>query len=172
MAKKGVGHILLVEADGRLCGLVHQADLLGLRAGGAEMLIAAIAATRDLKAMVLVADQVRRRGAELFHAGMGVEALCQWMSGLNDLIAMRVIETHGGRIRPARRSPGAGSCSVPRAAWSRPSPPIRTMASSSAQPDAGDTEALRAAFLPFAQAVNDALHYCGFERCRGKHHGR
>ena len=31
----------------------------------------------------------------------------------------------------------------------------------------GDSEALRAAFLPFAQAVNDALHYCGFERCRG-----
>ncbi|MBP8285059.1 MAG: CBS domain-containing protein, partial [Chromatiaceae bacterium] len=89
MAKKGVGHILLVEADGRFCGLVHQADLLGLRAGGAEVLIAAIAATRDLKGMVLVADQVRRRGAELFNAGMGVEAICQWMSGLNDLIAMR-----------------------------------------------------------------------------------
>ena len=92
MAKKGVGHILLVEADGRFCGLVHQADLLGLRAGGAEVLIATIAATRDLKGMVLVADQVRRRGADLFNAGMGVEAICQWMSGLNDLIAMRVIE--------------------------------------------------------------------------------
>ncbi|MBP7983718.1 MAG: CBS domain-containing protein, partial [Chromatiaceae bacterium] len=92
MAKKGVGHILLVEADGRFCGLVHQADLLGLRAGGAEVLIAAIAATRDLKGMVLVADQVRRRGVELFNAGMGVDAICQWMSGLNDLIAMRVIE--------------------------------------------------------------------------------
>ena len=38
------------------------------------------------------ARQVRRRGAELFHAGMGVEALCQWMSGLNDLINIRVID--------------------------------------------------------------------------------
>ncbi len=55
-------------------------------------MIAAIGAARDMEAMVLAADRVRRRGAELFHAGMGVEALCQWMSGLNDLIGMRVIE--------------------------------------------------------------------------------
>ena len=39
MAKKGVAHLLLTEPDGRLFGLVSQADLLGLRAGGAESLI-------------------------------------------------------------------------------------------------------------------------------------
>jgi CBS domain-containing protein len=49
MAKKGVGHILLVEPDGRFCGLIHQADILGLRAGGAEELIGAIAAARIIR---------------------------------------------------------------------------------------------------------------------------
>ncbi len=166
MAKKGVGHILLVEADGRFCGLVHQADLLGLRAGGAEVLIAAIAATRDLKGMVLVADQVRRRGAELFNAGMGVEAICQWMSGLNDLIAMRVIEL----IEDEFDLPAVPWCWLLFGSEGRLEQTFTTDQDNGLifEPsNVGDTEALRAAFLPFAQAVNDALHYCGFERCRG-----
>jgi CBS domain-containing protein len=35
-------------------------------------------------------------------------------------------------------------------------------------PDPEATDSVREAFLPFARAVNDALHYCGFERCRGR----
>ncbi len=166
MAKKGVGHILLVEPDGRFCGLIHQADLLGLRAGGAEVLIAAIAAARDLKAMVLVADKVRRRGADLFNAGMGVEAICQWMSGLNDLIGMRVIEL----IEDEFDLPAVPWCWLLFGSEGRLEQTFTTdqdngLAFEPSNPE--DTEALRAAFLPFAQAVNDALHYCGFERCCG-----
>ena len=71
MAKKGARHLLLTEPDGRLFGLVSQADLLGLRAGGADALIESIATARDLEAMVLAADRVRRRGAELFHSAWG-----------------------------------------------------------------------------------------------------
>jgi CBS domain-containing protein len=33
--------------------------------------------------------------------------------------------------------------------------------------DPEETEHLRESFVPFAQAVNGALHTCGFERCRG-----
>jgi CBS domain-containing protein len=32
----------------------------------------------------------------------------------------------------------------------------------------GETESLRKIFLPFAEAVSNALRFCGFERCRGK----
>jgi len=56
MAKKGTRHVLLTEPDGRLFGLVGQADLLGLKAGGAETLVEAIAAARDLDAMLVAAD--------------------------------------------------------------------------------------------------------------------
>ncbi len=37
MAKKGIHHVLLVEPDGRLSGLVTHTDLLGLRGGGADV---------------------------------------------------------------------------------------------------------------------------------------
>ncbi|MGE5152492.1 MAG: DUF294 nucleotidyltransferase-like domain-containing protein [Bdellovibrio bacteriovorus] len=166
MAKKGANHLLLTEGDGRLFGLVSQADLLGLRAGGADALIAAIASARDLDAMSVAADRVRRRGTELFHSGMGVEALCQWMSGLNDLIAMRVIEI----MEDEFDLPAVPWCWLVFGSEGRLEQTFATDQDNGLlflppEPDAAAT--LRTAFLPFAQAVNQALHHCGFERCRG-----
>ena len=166
MAKKGIRHLLLTEDDGRLCGLVTHADLLGLRSSDGEALIAAINAARDIDAMTLAADRVRRRGAELFHGGMGVEALCQWMSGLNDLIGMRVIEL----IEDEYELPPVPWCWLVFGSEGRLEQTFATDQDNGllfVPPDAESTEALRAAFLPFAQAVNRALHHCGFERCRG-----
>jgi len=166
MAKKGIHHVLLVDAEGRMSGLVTQSDLLGLRGGGADALIGTVAAARDVESMALAADQVRRRGAELFTSGMGVEALCQWMSGLNDLIAMRVIEL----IEDEFDLPGIPWC------WMVFGSEGRLEQTFATDQDNGlvflpgepvDTQEVRDAFIPFAQAVNRALHYCGFERCRG-----
>jgi len=166
MTKRGAKHLLLVENDGRLFGLVGQADLLGLRAGGAEALIESIGTARDLAAMTLAADQVRRRGAELFRSGMGVEALCQWISGLQDLIAMRVIEI----MEDEFDLPAVPWCWLVFGSEGRLEQTFATDQDNGlifVPPDPGATGALRAAFLPFAQAVNQALHHCGFERCRG-----
>jgi CBS domain-containing protein len=166
MAKKGAKHLLLTESDGRLFGLVSHADLLGLRAGGAESLIQAIGTARDLDAMTVAADRVRRRGAQLFHDGMAVESLCQWMSGLNDLIAMRVIEI----MEDEHDLPAVPWCWLVFGSEGRLEQTFATDQDNGLifvppEPEAADE--LRAAFLPFARSVNDALHHCGFERCRG-----
>jgi len=166
MAKKGARHLLLTEGDGRLFGLVSQADLLGLRAGGADALVESIATARNLDAMTLAADRVRRRGAELFHSGMGVESLCQWMSGLNDLIAMRVIEI----MEDEFDLPAVPWCWLVFGSEGRLEQTFATDQDNGlifVPPEAGAAEELRAAFLPFAGAVNQALHHCGFPRCRG-----
>jgi CBS domain-containing protein len=166
MAKKGARHLLLTEVDGRLCGLLGQADLLGLRAGGAEALIESIGAARDLHAMTVAADRVRRRGAELFQSGMGVEPLCQWMSGLNDLIAMRVIEI----MEDEFDLPAVPWCWLLFGSEGRMEQTFATDQDNGlifVPPEPNAVERSRAAFLPFAQAVNQALHHCGFERCRG-----
>lgn len=167
MAKRGARHLVLTESDGRLCGLVTQADLLGLKAGGAESLIAGISGARDLHAMALAADRVRRRGAELFRSGMGVEALCQWMSGLNDLIAMRIIEL----IEDEFDLPAVPWCWIVFGSEGRLEQTFVTDQDNGllfVPPDAESTPTLRERFLPFARAVNEALHHCGFERCRGE----
>lgn len=169
MAKRGIGHLVLTESDGRLFGWVTQADLLGLGAGGAEALIAAIGAARDLSGMAVAADRVRRRGAELFHAGMGVDALCQWISGLHDLIGMRIIEIIE-IIEDEYDLPPVPWCWLVFGSEGRLE---QTFASDQdngllfVPPEPESTDAMRQAFLPFAKAVNQALHHCGIERCRG-----
>jgi CBS domain-containing protein len=167
MAKRGVRHLLLSEPDGRLCGLIDQADLLGLRGDGAEALVETIAAARDIAAMLRAADQVRRRGAELFHAGMGVEALCQWMSGLNDLIGMRICEL----VEDEFDLPAVPWCWLVFGSEGRLEQTFATDQDNGllfVPPSPAATDDVRKAFLPFAQAVNEALHFCGFERCSGK----
>jgi len=167
MAKRGVRHLLLTEPDGRLFGLVEQADLLGLRGEGTDVLVESIAAARDIDAMLHAADQVRRRGAELFHSGMGVEALCLWMSGLNDLIGMRICEL----VEDEYDLPALSWCWIVFGSEGRLEQTFATDQDNGllfVPPAPEATESVRAAFLPFAQAVNDALHYCGFERCSGK----
>lgn len=166
MAKKGVNHLILTEQDGRWCGLITQADLLGLRAGGSESLIDTINAARDIDAMTIAADRVRQRGAELFRTGMGVEALCLWMSGLNDLISMRIIEL----IEDEFDLPPVSWCWLVFGSEGRLEQTFATDQDNGilfVPPDAQSTDAVRDALLPFAQAVNQALHHCGFERCRG-----
>ncbi|MGB5737511.1 MAG: DUF294 nucleotidyltransferase-like domain-containing protein [Thiohalocapsa sp.] len=167
MAKRGARHLLLSEPDGRLCGLIDQADLLGLRGNGAEALVETIAAARDVDAMLRAADQVRLRGAELFRGGMGVEALCQWMSGLNDLIGIRVCEL----VEDEFDLPAVSWCWLVFGSEGRLEQTFATDQDNGllfVPPSSEATEDVRQAFLPFAQAVNEALHLCGFERCSGK----
>ncbi|MBK1702025.1 DUF294 nucleotidyltransferase-like domain-containing protein [Thiococcus pfennigii] len=166
MAKRGVAHVLLTEPDGRLFGLVGQADLLGPRVAGAEALIGAINAARDLAAMTAAADAVRRRAAELLRSGMAVEPLCQWLSGLNDLIGMRTIEL----IEDEYDLPPVPWCWMVFGSEGRMEQTFATDQDNGLLfvPSAPErTEEVRQAFLPFARAVNEALHHCGFERCRG-----
>ena len=167
MAKRGVRHLLLVEPDGRLAGLVGQAELLGIGADETEALIVEIAAARDLDAMVLAADRVRRRGAELFHSGLSVEALCQWMSGLNDLIGMRICEL----IEDEHELPAVPWCWLVFGSEGRLEQTFATDQDNGllfVPPTPAATDECRMAFLPFAQAVNTALHHCGFPRCPGR----
>ena len=92
MTRGRLSHLLLVEADGRLYNLLSPSDLPGFREGGAEELVENIERADNVDSMARAAQQLRTRGVELFAGGMGVEALSQWMSNLNDLISIRVIE--------------------------------------------------------------------------------
>ena len=166
MAKRGIRHLVLTEADGSLCGLVSQSDLFGLRSGGAEALVERIAEARDMQAMVRAADRVRRRAADLFAAGMGVDTLCQWMSGLNDLVAMRIIEL----IEDEFDLPAVPWCWMLLGSEGRLEQTFATDQDNGLvflPPSPEATDSVRRAFLPFAEAVNKALHYCGFQLCRG-----
>ncbi|MCG6863737.1 MAG: DUF294 nucleotidyltransferase-like domain-containing protein [Chromatiaceae bacterium] len=166
MSKRFARHIVLVDRDGRVNNLLSQADLFGLRGGGAETLAETVAQAADVQAMIKAADAIRRRGSELFNAGMGVEAICHWMSALNDLVCIRIIEL----IENEFDLPPIPWC------WVVFGSEGRLEQTFSTDQDNGliflpgseqETEELRPLFLEFAQAVNKGLDSCGFRLCKG-----
>jgi CBS domain-containing protein len=89
------------------------------------------------------------------------------MSGLNDLIGMRICEL----IEDEFDLPPVPWCWLVFGSEGRLEQTFATDQDNGllfVPPDTASAGTIRERFLPFAQAVNDALHYCGFERCRGK----
>lgn len=166
MTKRYARHVVLVDRDGRVNNLLSQADLFGLRGGGAETLAETVAQAADVQAMIKAADAVRRHGAELFQAGMGAEAICHWMSALNDLVSIRVIEL----IEDEFDLPPIPWC------WTVFGSEGRLEQTFSTDQDNGivflpgseeETDEARRIFVEFAQAVNKGLDSCGFRLCKG-----
>jgi len=168
MTKRRVRHVVLTEADGQLANVISRSDLLGMRGGGAELLAEAITNARDVESMAKAANDIRQRGKELFTAGMGSDAVCQWMSALNDIIAMRTIEL----IEDEFDLPAIPWC------WMVFGSEGRLEQTFSTDQDNGliflpgeecikGNNELRSDFVPFAKAVNHGLNACGFTLCKG-----
>jgi CBS domain-containing protein len=161
-----LSHLVLVDADGRLYNLLSPSDLPGFREGGAAKLVENINLAGNVDSMARAAKAVRERGHELFSSGMGVEALCQWMSGLNDLISIRVIEL----VADEFDLPPVSWCWMVFGSEGRLEQAFATDQDNGLifLPDnESDTREIRNALLPFAQAVNQALDQCGFMLCPG-----
>ena len=166
MTRGRLSHVVLVEADGSLFNLLSPSDLPGFREGGAEALIEDINLADNVEAMAKAARAVRRTARELFANGMGIEAFCQWMSGLNDLICIRVIEL----VADEYDLPPVSWCWMVFGSEGRLEQTFATDQDNGLifQPDKEeDTKPVRKEFVPFARAVNRALDTCGFALCRG-----
>ena len=166
MTRGRLRHLVLLEPDGRLCNLLLPEDLPGFREGGAEELVERIDLADNVDSLADATKAVRARAHELFVNGMAIEPLCKWMSGLNDLISIRVIEL----VADEFDLPPVPWCWMVFGSEGRLE---QTFASDQDNglifvPDnEADTDSVRNAMLPFAQAVNRALDICGFMLCPG-----
>ena len=166
MTRGRLRHLVLLEPDGRLYNLLLPEDLPGFREGGAAELVERIDQADNVDSMADAARAVRARAHELFVNGMGIEPLCKWMSGLNDLISIRVIEL----VADEFDLPPVPWC------WMVFGSEGRLEQTFASDQDNGlifvpeneaDTNSVRNAMLPFAQAVNRAQDICGFMLCPG-----
>lgn len=168
MTKRKVRHVVLIEANGQLANVISRSDLLGMRGGGAELLAEAVTNARDVESMAEAARNIRQRGKELFTAGMGSDSVCQWMSALNDIITMRIIEL----IEDEFDLPAIPWCWMVFGSEGRLEQTFSTdqdnglIFQPSEESIEGNNE-LRSAFVAFAKAVNKALDACGFTLCKG-----
>ena len=167
MFRRGMRHLILVEADGRLFNVVSQGDLYGMQAADSASLATAILGAGSIAALVAQTDAVRRFAARRLAEGSGAEALCGWISALNDLIALQVIDLVEGEFD----LPYVPWCWLVFGSEGRLEQTLVTDQDNGivfAAASSAEAEHLRQKFLPFAQAVNTALDACGFTLCTGQ----
>ena len=172
MAQHRLRHILVVDATGRLIGVVSQNDLYALQRVGISEISDEIREATDLPALQHAAGEIRRLAGNMLAAGLGAETLSQFISTLNDILTLRVIELTLGEFE----LPEIDWCWIALGSEGRYEQTFSTDQDNGiifdcpADSDADSTaeaESLRQRFLPFAMAVNRNLDACGFPLCRG-----
>jgi CBS domain-containing protein len=167
MFRRGMRHLILTGADGELFNVVTQGDLYGMQAADSASLANAILATRSIAALAAQTTAVRRFAARRLAEGSGAEALCEWISALNDLIALQAIDLVEGEFD----LPYVPWCWIVFGSEGRLEQTLLTDQDNGivfAAASSDEADDLRKKFLPFARAVNVALDACGFPLCTGQ----
>jgi len=165
MARYGIHHVIVVDAAGKLKGVVSQEDIYELQSGGGKAISGAIRSARDLPALIAAAAEIRRLAQRTLAEGGAAEPLTQMISTLNDHLTARLIELTSEEFA----LPHTPWC------WLAFGSEGRYEQTLSTDQDNGivfaapteQAEALRQALLPFAAEVNRRLDACGFPLCKG-----
>jgi CBS domain-containing protein len=165
MARHGVHHVIIVDAAGKLAGIVSQEDIYELQSGGGKAISGAIRTARDMNALVAAAEGIRRLAVGMMAEGGAAEPLTQLISNLNDHLTVRIIEL----TRAEFALPKVEWCWLAFGSEGRFEQTLSTDQDNGlvfAAP-AAEAAQVREAFLPFARVVNERLAACGFPLCKG-----
>ncbi|MBI5790250.1 MAG: CBS domain-containing protein [Rhodocyclales bacterium] len=166
MAMQRIRHLVIVDAEERIAGVVSERDLFAMQRIGLRNVRKVIEGAADIEALARAAGDVRRLCLNMLGQGVNAEKLTQFISGLNDSLTRRVIEICLERhdLRDINW------------AWLAFGSEGRDEQTFSTDQDNGiifacvsdaDREALRLRFLDFAREVNEGLARCGFPLCKG-----
>jgi CBS domain-containing protein len=117
-------------------------------------------------ALKAATEETRHMATQMLIQGSGSESLMNFISTLNDLVSMRVLEL----TRADFDLPEVKWCWIALGSEGRLEQTLSTDQDNGIlfeAPETADVEALRQAFLPFAQEVNRRLDTCGFSLCKG-----
>jgi CBS domain-containing protein len=165
MIRHGVRHIVLVDG-GKLAGLVSERDLFGLQSTGVRNLSAEIKGAKDLSAINRFGADIRNLACRMIAQGMAVGPLTAFIASLNDLLTERIVELEFA----AAGVRGPRWCWVVMGSEGRSEQTLLTDQDNGIvfEPAPGEgTEHVRAALLPVARQVNQALDRAGYRLCRG-----
>ncbi|MGL5003489.1 MAG: DUF294 nucleotidyltransferase-like domain-containing protein, partial [Casimicrobium sp.] len=167
MAERGFRHVVVVNDDGALKGIVSERDLFALQRHTLTGVSGAIGRANSVAQLAVCASDSRQLARNLIAQGVESLTMTRFVSRLNDQIAQRLISmavaNHGIRE--------SDLCWIALGSEGRHEQTISTD-----QDNAliiGDHTnrtggcANRDAILMFAKEVNDSLALCGFPLCKG-----
>jgi CBS domain-containing protein len=166
MAMHRIRHLVIVDAEDKIAGVVSERDLFAMQRIGLRNVRKVIEGAADIDELARAAGDVRRLCLNMLAQGVNAEKLTQFISGLNDSLTRRVIEIAQGGHDFGRHRLGLAGLRFGRSRRA-------DLQHRSGQrhhlrlPAGGDVEALRQRFLAFAKEVNEGLARCGFPLCKG-----
>lgn len=165
MAGRHIRHLCVVDAGGRLSGVVSERDLFTLQRTGLRQIRQRIETAADLAALQAAADDVRQLACNMLAQGIGSQQLTQFVSALNDALTRRILDLR----RAAHDLAGVRWCWLAFGSEGRDEQTFSTDQDNgivfAAAPE--ERETLRSRLLAFAHAVNHDLDACGFTLCKG-----
>ena len=165
MARNGVRHVVVVDAEGKLAGIVAQEDLFGLQQIGVREVSNRIQSAKDVEGLRSAAQAIRELADGLMARGTSAETLTHFVSTLNDLLTIRTIDLTADE----HELPPVPMCWIALGSEGRLEQTFATDQDNGIifEADDGDAEHVREALLPFARSVNQKLEACGFALCKG-----
>lgn len=165
MSRERLRHLLIVNESSRLLGVVSQNDLFSLQRIGIKEISEEISSAKDTDILVGCAADIRLLSDNMLAQGIGAEQLTHFISTLNDLLTLRLIEL----TRAEFDLPETRWCWIALGSEGRFEQTFSSDQDNGLIFEASDelTEKTRQRLLPFAQTVNRKLDQCGFLLCRG-----
>ena len=166
MATHGVRHLLVVDSDNILKGVVSERDLFSLQRISLRQIRAGIENAADIEALQRASKDIRQLALNLIAQGIGAEQLTQFISALNDALTRRII----ARAREQHDLLGIDF------GWFAFGSEGRHEQTLSTDQDNGivfrvaegnPVHEARRRLLAFAKTVNEDLAACGFPLCKG-----
>ena len=166
MATHGVRHLLVVDAEGRLEGVVSERDLFSLQRISLRQIRAGIESAADIEALQRASKDIRQLALNLIAQGIGAEQLTQFISALNDALTRRIIELALAQHDLA----GIDFSWVAFGSEGRHEQTLSTDQDNGIiwrTPEMANDEQVKKRLLAFAGVVNSHLAACGFPLCKG-----
>ena len=166
MATHGVRHILVVDAEGRLKGVVSERDLFALQRISLRQIRAGIENAADIDALKRASQDIRQLAMNLIAQGIGAEQLTQFISALNDALTRRLIVL-------ALEQHDLAGIDFGWIAFGSEGRHEQTLSTDQDNgiiwrcPEGGEREAIRQRLIAFAKDINRDLAACGFPLCTG-----
>jgi CBS domain-containing protein len=164
MAQRGIRHVILTDADGRVSGVVSERDLFQLHRLSVRQISSAIRRAPDLPSLVQCAADIRALSLALIAQGVASAPLTRFISSLNDRLTARVLDLSMKTtpIEPMR------VCWLGLGSEGREEQTVATDQDNAIVFESAEEPArVRDRLLPFARTVNEALDRCGYPLCKG-----
>lgn len=166
MATHGVRHVMVVDAEGQLTGVVSERDLFALQRIGLRQIRQSIESAPGIEALKQAAADVRQLAFNMLAQGVGSEQLTQFISALNDALTRRIVQLN----LVNHDFEGIDWCWLSFGSEGRDEQTFSTDQDNGIVygcDDFHDREELKLRFLAFAREVNEDLDRCGFPLCKG-----